>query len=268
MQKHYKPQGQITRGKTALNRLRQVDVYMALAWARVLSSGKPLVVDVGYGAHVWTALEMRDRWYTINPAIRLLGIEIDPIRVQNALPYVQPPQVDFRLGGFNLKAILGDEQATIIRAYNVLRQYDEADVKHALTEMSAGLCDGGLLIEGTSNPSGRVVAFDVYQKQADSLIHRALVFGSNLRHADSVTDFLAILPKRLIHHAYDDGVSAFFRHWGRCFALARGAGQHGHRRRWYYATTCLGQQYGYAMDMRERIIKRGFLVLYHPLKQE
>lgn len=82
-----RPQGQPTRGKTALNRLRQVDAYIALAHTGVLSSRSPLVVDVGYGAYPWTALEMFERWLPINPRLRLLGLEIDSERVAVAQPY-------------------------------------------------------------------------------------------------------------------------------------------------------------------------------------
>jgi hypothetical protein len=264
MRKRTKPQGQPTRGKTALNRLRQVDNYIRLAWAHPLSLGTPLAVDVGYGEYAWTALEMHQRLLPINPRLRLLGLEIDPIRVQNALPHVNPPQIDFRLGGFNVGDIIKHDQATLIRAYNVLRQYDESAVADALHTMADALCDGGLLIEGTSTPTGRIVAFDVYQKMAGELVHRQLVFGSNLRHADMPTEFQAILPKRLIHHAYDESVSAFFRTWERGLSLARGAGMYQNRRRWCYAVRYL-RECGYAIDTRRRIIGRGFLALNHPL---
>ncbi|MDX2075408.1 MAG: class I SAM-dependent methyltransferase [bacterium] len=260
-----KPQGQPTRGKTALNRLRQVDNFICLTWGHQLSVGAPLLVDVGYGEYAWTALEMHTRLQTINPNCRLLGIEIDPIRVKNALPHVNPPQIDFRLGGFNITDILGDKPATLIRAYNVLRQYDESAVTDALNTMADALCDGGLLIEGTSTPTGRIVAFDVYQKKRDALIHRQLVFGTNFRHADTPTEFQAILPKRLIHHAYDDDVATFFRTWERGFNLARGAGMFHHRRRWGYAGRYLHEQGGYAINTQRRIMGRGYLVLNSPL---
>src|SRR3954465_8057826 len=101
------PIGQSTRGKTALNRLRQVDVFMALAFSHVFSSGAPLIVDVGYGAFAWTTLEMYERWLPFNPDLRVLGIEIDPDRVAAAQPYASPPTIDFRLGGFNIADLTG-----------------------------------------------------------------------------------------------------------------------------------------------------------------
>jgi hypothetical protein len=260
MPKRTKPIGQPTRGKTTLNRLRQVDIFICLAWRHVLSSSSPLIVDVGYGEYAWTALEMHQRLLTINPHIRLLGIEIDPLRVMNALPHANPPHIDFRLGGFNLVDVLDGEQATLIRAYNVLRQYDEADVPQALATMCAGLAEGGVLIEGTSTPTGRIVVFDVYQKWAGELIHQHIVFATNFQHEPIPTEFQAILPKRLIHHAHDEPLWSFFRAWERGLARARGMGQYRHRRKWAYATRYLGDM-GYAVDTRKRVMNRGYLVL-------
>jgi hypothetical protein len=255
----------VTRGKTALNRLRQVDTYIALAWSQCLTSGAPLVVDVGYGAQAWTALEMYARWLPLNPRLRLLGVEIEAERVAAALPYAQPPRIDFRLGGFNVADLIGAGQAQLIRAYNVLRQYDESQVAPALAVLSAALAVGGLLIEGTSNPSGRMVVFDVYRKMPDqTLQHQALVFGTNFREALTPVDFQTILPKRLIHHAHDPRPRAFFAAWERAQQLARGAGQRGNRQQWLYAVRGLGQ-YGYALDVRPRIVRRGYLVLRDPL---
>src|SRR5579859_2807954 len=158
-----RPAGQPTRGKTALNRLRQVDVYVALALPGVLAHGSPLVVDLGFGTYPWTTLEMRQRWLPLNPRLRVLGVEIDPARVEAALPYADPPAILFKEGGFNLVDVLGGERARLVRCYNVLRQYDEAAVGPALTTMADALESDGVLIEGTSNPSGRLVAFDVYR---------------------------------------------------------------------------------------------------------
>lgn len=185
--------GQITRGKTALNRLRQIDVYITLVWAHILTSGSPLIVDVGYGAYPWTALEMWERWLPLNPRLRLLGIEIDPERVAAALPYAQPGRLDFALGGFNVDAVLNGEQARIIRAYNVLRQYAESDVAAALASLTPALAHNGILIEGTSTPSGRMVAFDVYRKQSDNTLHHCeLVLGTNFHAPLTPSDFQAI----------------------------------------------------------------------------
>lgn len=229
-----------------------MDVYILLAWSTVLMGGSPLVVDVGYGAYAWTALEMLVRWQTINPKLRLLGIEIDPERVANALPYADPPHVDFKLGGFNL--VLGGEKARVIRAYNVLRQYEESAVLDALHTLSASLEQGGILIEGTSTPTGGLVAFDIYRHP---LQHQALVFGTNFHQPINPTHFQAILPKRLIHHMTDETPAAFFDTWRQ--ALARVRHYANPRRQWIEAGNLLAVHY--PIDTRPSILRRGFLVV-------
>lgn len=258
--KRIRPIGQPTRGKTALNRLRQVDVYIALTRSAYLTGPSPLVVDVGYGAQAWTAIEMWERWLPFNPNLRLLGLEIDPERVAAAQPYSQPGILDFRLGGFNLTDVLGSEKATIIRAYNVLRQYEEEAVTDALYKMAQGLASGGILIEGTSTPSGNIVAFDVYEKVSnDALVHRELVFGTNFRQLVTPVHFQAILPKRLIHHMQDEGPAGFFEAWQQALVLAKGMGQTGQRQQWQLAAHFLHQRFGYPVETRRRILRRGYM---------
>jgi hypothetical protein len=265
--------GQPTRGKTALNRLRQVDVYVALAHAGTLAGGAPLLVDVGFGAYPWTTLEMRERWLRLNPALSVLGVEIDPVRVAAAMHYADQTAVDFRLGGFNLRDMLGGERARLIRCYNVLRQYDEAAVGPALSAMAEALEQNGILIEGTSNPSGRIVAFDVYRKRGDGLIHDALVFGTNFRGPVEPLDVQTILPKRLIHHMLDPKPSAFFAAWRDSFALARSVAgynraQAWRRRQWIAAATLLKARFGYPVDTRTSLIRRGYVALHETLSED
>lgn len=207
---------------------------------------------------------MRARWLHLNPRLRILGIEIDPARVAEALPYAEPPGITFALGGFNVADLTGPAAVRLIRCYNVLRQYDEGDVRGALQSMCAALEPGGLLIEGTSNPSGRIVAFDVYQKTDGVLSHVALVFGSNFRAPAAPVDFQTILPKRLIHHAQDQRPAAFFDDWRRAFALARGTGKP--RREWVVAAELLRTRFGWPVDARPRLLRRGFVALRDPLR--
>lgn len=69
----------------------------------------------------------------IKPTAPVLGVEIEPERIEAAKPFEEEP-VSFRLGGFNLP--LGkDEPARLIRAFNVLRQYDEQEVAAAYQAM-------------------------------------------------------------------------------------------------------------------------------------
>ena len=271
--RHSRPIGQPTRGKTALNRLRQIDVYVALRLESVLHGGSPLIVDVGYGAFAWTALEMYNRLRGLNPRIRLLGLEIDPDRVEAARPHADPPRLDFHLGGFNIVNVLNGEQARLIRCYNVLRQYDETAVEPALAQMAEGLEPGGILIEGTSNPNGRLVAFDVYQREVGVLRHLALVFGTNFRAPVEAMDFQAILPKRLIHHMRDKidespvmSPRHFFADWQREWVLRRVPDQISPpRQTWVTVGEALIGRY--PISRNRGLLRRGYLELGTPLRE-
>lgn len=283
--RRHRPSGQHTRGKTAENRLRQIDVYVALALPHMLRRGEPLCVDLGFGARPWTSLEMADRFARINPEVRILGVEIDPNRVEDALPFAEPPRVDFALGGFDLTATLGGHRARFVRAYNVLRQYDEREVDAALGHIAEALEPGGVLVEGTSNPTGAMVAFDVWRKpqvaagppvigsaQTSDLVarvrvshgleHVALVFGTNFRELHEPADYQTILPKRLIHRMLDTEPARFFADWRISAGIARGSVAHGGRReQWAVTAETLRERFGWHVDPRRRLLARGFLVL-------
>lgn len=208
-----KPQGQATRGKTAQNRLRRVDLFFARYDAALLrrSDGPyagALFVDLGYGAEPWTALETAARLRTLNPTLRVLGVEIDRARVLAAQPYADG-RTEFRLGGFNLPLALDaagqPESVRAIRAFNVLRQYEEADVLPAYAALAQGVLPGGLLVEGTSDPFGRIWVANVLRRQAGGLAagppwrQEALVFSTNFRNGFDPAQFQAVLPKSHIH---------------------------------------------------------------------
>src|SRR4029450_8504546 len=77
--------------------------------------------------------------------LEVVGLEIDPARVTAVAADRDPPRVDFRVGGFELAGL----QPVLVRAFNVLRQYDEASAAEALDTMRAALCPGGVIVEGT-----------------------------------------------------------------------------------------------------------------------
>ncbi|NBH11061.1 class I SAM-dependent methyltransferase, partial [Amycolatopsis sp. SID8362] len=78
------PVGAPTRGTTNPNRLRRVDRWIASspATSRLLrATVAPLVVDLGYGASPVTTVELA-RWLRrVRPDVRVLGLELDPVRV-------------------------------------------------------------------------------------------------------------------------------------------------------------------------------------------
>jgi hypothetical protein len=186
------PQGRITRGTTGVNRLRRVDRWIA-ALPVLRATDDPLVVDLGYGASAATTLELRDRLAAVRPDVEVVGVEIDPERVRIAAAAARDG-VTFRLGGFETPAPAARRPA-VIRALNVLRQYDESEVAAAWTTMTGRLQPGGVLVEGTCNEVGRVASWVALGPSGP------LTFTISLRLASLEQPSIVAerLPKALIH---------------------------------------------------------------------
>ncbi|HXR43400.1 MAG TPA: class I SAM-dependent methyltransferase [Pseudolysinimonas sp.] len=183
------PLGRITRGTTGTNRLRRVDRWIA-AQPVLRRAADPLVVDLGYGASATTTLELADRLRAVRPDVRVVGIEIDPERVRIASAAARDG-VEFRLGGFEVP---GDRPA-VIRALNVLRQYDEGEVAGAWATMTARLQDGGMLVEGTCNEVGRVASWVALGTAGP----RTFTISLRLAGLERPSVVAERLPKALIH---------------------------------------------------------------------
>jgi hypothetical protein len=188
-----RPLGEITRGTTNPNRLRRVDRWIAWRLAATLSSvDSPLVVDLGYGATPITAVELADRLARFRP--RVVGLEIDPVRVQAAQPAADPPRLEFRRGGFELAGL----RPQVVRAFNVLRQYDESAVESAWTTMTSNLAEGGWLVEGTCDELGRIATWAALPAGASTPV--SLTLAAKLSTLESPAVFAERLPKASIHH--------------------------------------------------------------------
>jgi len=257
-----KPHGQITRGKTAPNRLRQTDSFLAVAYPDLVRNAAGLYIDLGYGAYPITTLETYQRLRRLNPNLSVVGVEIDPVRVAEAEAFAQP-SLTFRFGGFNLP-LLANEQVSFIRAFNVLRQYSEAEVADALLSLNSRLMEGGLLLEGTCNPTGQLLTFNLYRKQLGELKQIAFVLAprlSSLTPEFLPRDFQAVLPKTYIHHAEPGGaIDQFFGAWHKAWQYARGRAKDV-RQIFSGAALRLADHYGYELDRRQLMLKRAFLVL-------
>ncbi|WIM96066.1 class I SAM-dependent methyltransferase [Actinoplanes oblitus] len=186
-----KPVGAITRGTTNPNRLRRVDNFIAFRCAdRLLAAAAPLVMDLGYGATPVTAVELRGRLAaTVRPDVTVVGVEIDPVRVAAALPYADPPRLEFRRGGFELAGLA----PAVVRAFNVLRQYPEDEVAAAWRQMTS---TGATLIEGTCDELGRIATWAVVEDG----VPVTLTLSARLPVLAHPAVFAERLPKALIHH--------------------------------------------------------------------
>lgn len=187
-----KPLGNITRGTTNPNRLRRVDRWIAgpQAW-RLRTEARPLVVDLGYGASPTTAVELYARLAKVQPDLELAGIEIEPERVARG-QNIASANLHFILGGFEIPT---DRQPVIVRAFNVLRQYEEADVPGIWATVGARLSGSGLFIDGTCDEIGRRVSWVAVSKTGPESLTISQRFGS----FDRPSEVAERLPKALIH---------------------------------------------------------------------
>jgi hypothetical protein len=204
-------EGRITRGTTGVNRLRRVDRYIATLPV-LRRTADPLVVDLGYGARATTSLELQSRLARVRPDVEVIGIEIDPERVARASRDARPG-VSFRLGGFEVP-LPGGRAATVIRALNVLRQYDESEVAAAWARMLARLQPGGALIEGTCNEVGRVCCWVTLSADGP----QSLTISLRLDGLERPSVVAERLPKVLIHRnvpgeRIHDFLASLDRHW-------------------------------------------------------
>lgn len=188
-----KPIGSVTRGTTNPNRLRRIDRYIAAL--PQLKTPKPVVVDLGFGASPITAVELRARLLKVNPAVHVVGIEIERERVERGLAIAEPG-LDFTHGGFETPLPNGLTEATIIRAFNVLRQYEESEVAAAWALMQSRLSEDGLLIEGTCDEIGRLSSWITLSKEAPIWFTVSL----RLNGLETPSKVAERLPKALIHH--------------------------------------------------------------------
>ena len=231
-----RPLGTVTRGTTHPNRLRRVDRWIAqVARSALRAAPDPLVVDLGYGAAAWTPRDLRDRLRSVRPEVEVVGIEIEAARVASAAPY-SDSTLSFRRGGFELP--LDGRDPVIVRAFNVLRQYDEDDVAAAWSAMTARLAPGGLLVEGTCDELGRHAWWVALEPGATG--PRSLTLSTRLAGLDRPSDLAERLPKALIHrNVAGEPVHDLLRRLDRSWAAAAPHASFGARQRWIATVSTL-----------------------------
>ncbi|WP_029433569.1 class I SAM-dependent methyltransferase [Blastococcus sp. URHD0036] len=225
-----------TRGTTNANRLRRVDRWLvATQVPRLRDAAQPLVVDLGYGASAVTTVELAERLAPRVPGLQVVGLEIDPERVAAVAADRDPPRLDFRLGGFELAGL----QPVLVRAFNVLRQYDEPSAARAWETVCARLAPGGLLVEGTCDEWGRRSAWVALD--ADGPL--TLTLAARVADLDRPSDLAERLPKALIHHNVPgEPVHDLLRAFDAAWAAAAGLATFGPRQRWAAAAQTLADQ--------------------------
>ena len=288
-----KPVGQPTRGKTASNRLRRVDNFVLLHEPSLLTRtdglfADAMFLDLGYGFDARTTLESAQRFRRVNPNLKILGVEIDKERVEAALPFADE-KTFFRLGGFNVLLKEG-EHIRLIRAFNVLRQYEEKDFSPAYEQLAQHILPGGLMIEGTSNPFGSIWSANLVRRTDHVTLSReaakslantqqetlrlpdgslrvagdwnfeALIFSTNFRMGFDVEEFQTILPKNLIHHVVPgEEIYDFFEAWKGSAKETSAMKTYGDKQ-WFTASAEALVRRGYKINLQKKFLSKGYLV--------
>ncbi|GAA5049008.1 class I SAM-dependent methyltransferase [Nocardia callitridis] len=228
-----KPLGTITRGTTGINRLRRSDRWLVhddMVSTRLRARQDPLVVDLGYGAQPWTTLELAARLRTVNPGVRVVGLEIDPQRV-----VADRDGVRFARGGFELAGLCPD----LVRAFNVLRQYPETAVGQAWATLRSGLSPDGLLVDGTCDELGRRCAWVLLDRSGP----RSFTMAWDPFTVERPSDIAERLPKVLIHrNIAGEPIHTLLTAADRAWEHAAAVAPFGPRVRWRAATNSLRAQ--------------------------
>src|SRR5262249_11308069 len=138
-----------------------------------------------------TTLELAARLRAVRADVRVVGLEIHPERVRSARE-TSCDSVRFELGGFEMAGL----RPTLVRAFNVLRQYPVEAVPDAWSTMQARLAPGGLIVDGTCDEIGRRCAWVLL----DSTGPLSLTLACDPFAVERPSDLAERLPKVLIHH--------------------------------------------------------------------
>lgn len=182
-----KPVGVVTRGTTAQRRLRRIDRWL-LATHDTLLRRRPLqVVDLGFGAAPVTTIELFHRLRAVHATAEVVGLDIDADRVAAARQHARSG-LSFACGGFELAGL----RPLVVRAMNVLRQYDEDAVPAAWRQMTSQLAPDGIVVEGTCDETGGLGSWVTLTRDGPT----TLTLAVDIHLAPSAV--AARLPKSLI----------------------------------------------------------------------
>lgn len=224
-----RPVGVVTRGTTGQRRLRRVDRWLLATHADLLRRPDLLVVDLGFGAVPVTTVELFQRLRARHRSATVVGLEIDRERAALAAPY-ERPGLRFGVGGFELAGL----RPHVVRAMNVLRQYDEDEVAAAWRLMTSGLDPAGIAIDGTCDESGRLGAWVTLDARGP----RTLTLAVDLATAPS--SVAARLPKSLIsRNVPGEPVHAFLTALDRQWERHAGVGVFSRRQRFALAVSAV-----------------------------
>lgn len=214
---------------------------------------EPVVVDLGYGRLPVTTLELAARLRTVRPDVRVVGLEIDPQRVEVARREGRGGDVEFSVGGFELAGL----RPVLVRAFNVLRQYPEDAVAGAWETMRSRLAPGGLIVDGTCDELGRRCCWVLLDRDGPV----SLTLACDPASIERPSDLAERLPKVLIHqNIAGQPINTLLEAADRAWAGAAGQSVFGPRSRWRAMRDALTAT-GIAVEPQRRIPRDGVLTV-------
>ena len=228
-----------TRGTTHSNRLRRCDRWVTATQApQWRSLPAPLVVDLGFGASPVTTVQLRDRLAAVCPNVRVLGLEIDPERVEAARGF-EGPGLAFAVGGFEVPRSDPSDRPVLNRAFNVLRQYEESATQPAWDLLRSRLHARGIVVDGTCDEVGRLASWITL----DAGGPRSLTISLRLAGLLTPGQVAERLPKALIHrNVPGERAHAFLAALDRSWARAAPQAAFGQRQRFVAAAGALREE--------------------------
>ena len=129
----------------------------------------------------------------------------------------------------------------------------------------------GLLVEGTSNPTGGIWAANVLRRAErgpDPWQREALVFFTNFKQGFAPGEFQTILPKNLIHRMVPgEPIFDFFAAW-KASTAETAAVQTWGQRQWYIAAAEALARRGYRINLKRKWLSKGWMIWEGGTEQE
>lgn len=214
-----------TRGRTQRGRLRALDAWVTRTESALLRRtdgvwAEAPFVDVGFGEHPWTTLASAEAFRALHPGLPVVGLEREPHRV--ALAAAEAPE-DARwvCGGFEALATLPNPPR-LVRAMNVLRAYPAPEIAAAHQLLSASLLPGGLLLEGSADPTGALCTAHLIRQTSAGPMREALWFWTDFTLGFAPMQFRDWLPRDLRRRVVPpEPIEALLRAWTQSWSAVR-----------------------------------------------